>query len=230
MVEVVTDLLKAGGLKTVGFVNDEQLGPSAGTGLGMDVGVDDAVLGEIDGEGDALTCSWQALVYLFRGGHDRGSEKRSAGLENTFRHRAEGVGEKGFPLFPVIDTGIVPGRKCLADPRRPPAQANIAMSAHRVSELGEAAMLMSRLERWQIGPWRGAGIDLPEIAEKKSASIIALAEETVFRVSRWHRDAIRVVAGLRRRRPVPLRLVQARHNGCQSAARRRGCGGGAAVA
>lgn len=58
------------------------------------------------------------------------------------------------------------------------------MGAHRVGELGEAAMLMSCLERWQVGPWRGAGVDLPEIAEKESASVIVLAEETVFWVSR----------------------------------------------
>src|SRR5699024_12592717 len=97
----------------------------------------------------------------------------------------------------------MPGGECLADARWSPAQADIAVCTHRVGELGEASMLMSRLERWQIGPWRGAGVDLPEIAEKESASIFALSEETMSRVSRWHRDAIRVVAGRLRWLPVP---------------------------
>src|SRR5699024_5467802 len=102
-------------------------------------------------------------------------------------------------MFPVIGTGVVPGRESLAYPRWSPAQADIAVGANGVGELDEASMFMSRLERWQIGPWRGAGVDLAEVAEKESASVIPLFEETMFGVSRWHRDATHVVVGLRRR-------------------------------
>src|SRR5699024_11684015 len=50
MVEVVANLLKAGGLEAVSFIDDEQLGAPAGAGLGMDVGVHDAMFGEIHGK------------------------------------------------------------------------------------------------------------------------------------------------------------------------------------
>lgn len=47
-------------------VNDGRLGASAGLGLGLVVGVEDAVLGEVNGEREALACSSQSLVYLWR--------------------------------------------------------------------------------------------------------------------------------------------------------------------
>lgn len=52
-VEVVADLLEAGGFESVGFVDDQQFGAAAGAGFGMDRGIDGAVLGVVD-RGDGL--------------------------------------------------------------------------------------------------------------------------------------------------------------------------------
>jgi len=63
-VEVVAYLFEAGGLEAVGVIDDDELGAAAGAGFGVDVGVNDAVLGVVDGEGDLLAGSRKPGVDL----------------------------------------------------------------------------------------------------------------------------------------------------------------------
>src|SRR5699024_417754 len=94
MVEVVADLLEAGGLEAVSFIDDEQLCAPAGAGLGVNVGVNDAVLSEVHGKGDSLASTRKPLIDLTRRGGDSGCEERGAGIEHPFRYGAEGVSEE----------------------------------------------------------------------------------------------------------------------------------------
>lgn len=55
VVEVVTELFKAGGFQPVGFVDDQQFGASAGAGLGVNKGIDGPVFSKVHGERDLLT-------------------------------------------------------------------------------------------------------------------------------------------------------------------------------
>jgi hypothetical protein len=57
----VADLFKSGGLEPVSFIDDEQFGFPAVLGFGVNVWIDVAVLGIVDGPGDVLAGSRQAL-------------------------------------------------------------------------------------------------------------------------------------------------------------------------
>jgi len=46
------------------------------------------------------------------------------------------------------------------------------VGAYSVGEFSEAAMLVGDLEWRHLGRWRGAAVDLPEIAGEESAAVV----------------------------------------------------------
>jgi len=145
-VEVVADLLEAGCFEPVGLVDDEQFGTAAGAGFIVDVGIDDAMLGVVEREGDLLAGPWEALVDLTDGSSDGRGEECRTSLQDAFGYWAEVVGENGPSLFPVVGSGVVTGGQCFADSWWSPAEVDVAVGADGVGELREAAMFACGLE------------------------------------------------------------------------------------
>ncbi len=106
-----------------------------------------------------------------------------------------------MPLLPVLQAGVAAGGQRLADAGRSPAQADVAVLADGVGELGEPAVLSGDQERR-----RGGGLDgrvpgqLADPCGEEAAAVVVLAEQTALGrpVSRRHRSAADV--------PVPALL------------------------
>ena len=245
-VVVVADLLQAGGLEPVGLIDDEQLGEPGREGLGVHERVDVAVLVVVDGVGDLLAGPGQGLVDLLRGRGDGRRPHGGANVQDSGRDWPRGcavVGAQGaLPLLPGVGPGVVPGGQGLADAGRAPADADVAVPADGVGELGEPAVLPSDQERWPVLGWgRPETCDLTESAGQEAVAVVVLAENASpgCRVIRWHRYAAGVRGSGRPRvrlgRPAALRSVPppgsaAGCSGGRRAGRRRGCAARAAAA
>ena len=193
-VVVVPHLFKAGCLQPVGLVDDEQLGAASRAGFGVHVGVDDAVLGVVQSEGNLLARARQALVDLPDGRGHSGCEECGPGFEDPLGDGPDLFVDGGLPCIPVVDCCVVACRECFSDSRRSLAQSEVPVSADGIGELGESAVLPRGQERGLVrGQWRGTFVDLAEAALQEAAAVILSVEKTrLADVNRFHTHAARV--------------------------------------
>jgi hypothetical protein len=136
---VVAELLQPGHLEPVGFVDDEQLDKwRAAVGIAVSswvTGIVGADCGQVAAQLLEVLADhpWGGMNGW---GVDQGVPVRSILAESKVLLPP---GQQGCQLVPA---GVLAGRQGLADPRRAVAQADVAIVAARVGELGEAPVLL----------------------------------------------------------------------------------------